>query len=287
MWVKGRSKADERRGAPRVAATGGVLVTWEAGGKSHQVEGKCADLSAGGTRIRELPDSILVSTQVHLRFMAIDLEADGIVTHSAESGSIGVKFERLTFCGSPLRPVPVSPYARAAGTVAGVSLSVLVLIVTWHYFTTGRVWPGAGFEGPATYTPMTAPSFTLGSSKAEVQAVQGTPSRMDEGSWIFGSSRVYFKGDRVVGWQGSPGSPLNLRVDAAKTAVPKKDSIEIGSTASEVADVQGVPPEVRGDVWIYGPSEVYLRDGRVVGWKSSPQWPLKVKGAPRGVLRGR
>ncbi len=284
MWVKGRPKTDERRGAPRVAATGSVFVTWEADGKPHEGEGKCADLSAGGTRIVEFPESILVSAKVHLRFMAIDLEADGIVTYCAEDGSIGVKFERLMFCGSQMRPAPVSPYARTVGIVAGACVVVLIGTAAWRYSTTGRILPVALFRSPTTYTPVTAPSFTLGSTRVEVQAAQGTPTGMDENSWIYGSSRVYFKGDRVVAWNSTPDFPLKMRIEAAKTAPLSKDSIEIGSSASEVAALQGFPPEVRGDTWIYGPSEVYFRDGRVTGWKSSPQRPLKARG---GVPPGR
>ena len=98
-----RRKTEERRVTSRVAATGGVLVTWEADGQPRQSLGQCADLSARGVRMVGLQDSIPVDTHVHLHFMAIDLQADGVVCRTDDTGSIGVKFTRLTLFGSPIR----------------------------------------------------------------------------------------------------------------------------------------------------------------------------------------
>ena len=50
-----------------------------------------------------------------------------------------------------------------------------------------------------------------GSTKAEVRALQGAPLRETEKIWDYGSSRVYFERDKVVGWSESPLDPLHIK----------------------------------------------------------------------------
>ena len=52
--------------------------------------------------------------------------------------------------------------------------------------------------------------FNLGSTKAEVRALQGRPLVETEAMWDYGNSRVYFRGDRVSGWHDSPYNPLKV-----------------------------------------------------------------------------
>lgn len=55
--------------------------------------------------------------------------------------------------------------------------------------------------------------FSMGSSKEEVRAIQGIPTRATDTDtvWTYGRSEVYFAGDRVVGWRIAPGYPLKVR----------------------------------------------------------------------------
>lgn len=52
--------------------------------------------------------------------------------------------------------------------------------------------------------------FSRGATKAEVRAVQGIPLRETPHVWEYGISRVYFDGEKVVGWQESPLDPLRI-----------------------------------------------------------------------------
>ena len=65
-------------------------------------------------------------------------------------------------------------------------------------------------------------SFTVGSSKDDVVAVQGLPDRFTAAQFQYGSSTVEFTDDKVSGWQaGSP--PLKVRppgAEAAETGKP-------------------------------------------------------------------
>lgn len=45
----------------------------------------------------------------------------------------------------------------------------------------------------------------------------------------------------------------------------------------DVYTAQGVPSHTDPDVWHYGASKIYFRDGAVVRWEESPERPLKVR----------
>lgn len=53
--------------------------------------------------------------------------------------------------------------------------------------------------------------FTIGSTKDDVRAIQGTPSKEMENSWVYGFSKVHFKAGLVSGWYESPMDPLKAR----------------------------------------------------------------------------
>lgn len=56
--------------------------------------------------------------------------------------------------------------------------------------------------------PSRPESFGVGSSREEVRAIQGPPSRSTPDVWYYGDSEVHFAGDRVVGWRSSNANPL-------------------------------------------------------------------------------
>jgi hypothetical protein len=141
---------------------------------------------------------------------------------------------------------PPAPPARVPGGVAqSVSLRAYVTLGSTHdavraihgpptwatdrvweyggsrlYFKTGRVigwdiWPGSPLQvqlfPAASINPVPA-SFTVGSTKDEVLAVQGTPTRVTERLWEYGASRVFFTDNRVTRWEVWPGSPLHAHL---------------------------------------------------------------------------
>jgi hypothetical protein len=75
------------------------------------------------------------------------------------------------------------------------------------------IWPGSPLKVqllPASSINPVPASFTVGSTKDEVLAVQGTPTRLTERLWEYGASRVFFTDDRVTRWEVWPGSPLHV-----------------------------------------------------------------------------
>lgn len=53
--------------------------------------------------------------------------------------------------------------------------------------------------------------FAFGSSKSDVIALQGTPTLFSQNKFGYGDSMVYFRNDRVIGWDDDPNS-VRLRV---------------------------------------------------------------------------
>jgi hypothetical protein len=54
-------------------------------------------------------------------------------------------------------------------------------------------------------------TFSIGSSKSDVIALQGTPTLFSDNKFGYGNSFVFFENDRVISWKEDPASPL-LRV---------------------------------------------------------------------------
>ncbi|MHB8257513.1 MAG: J domain-containing protein [Acidiferrobacterales bacterium] len=115
--------------------------------------------------------------------------------------------------------------------------------------------------------------FTVGSTRDEVQTVQGIPTSIRNGVWYYGKSRVYFLDGTVMRWVNDPADPLRIAFSVPKT--PRRPTtFTIGSTKTLVKSVQGRPLLKTAHEWDYGVSKVYFADGRVTGWYNSPFSPL-------------
>lgn len=58
---------------------------------------------------------------------------------------------------------------------------------------------------------------------------------------------------------------------------PQVPYFTVGSTKNDVIRIQGPPNKVAGNVFVYGLSEVYFKNGRVESWRTDPSSPLKAK----------
>lgn len=167
-----------------------------------------------------------------------------------------------------LLPALVKKRTLSDGFLIG-SVVVLALIGAMSW-----LWgPAAGPPVPVLKRPQ---YITLGSTTAEVERIQGSPSVRGQTAWHYGNSRVYFREGRVAGWHVAKGWPLKVRLKPS--AAVRADRFQVGSTKDEVAAVQGTPGALRDDVWHYGASKVYFRGDRVVAWSNASAYPLKVQG---------
>jgi hypothetical protein len=112
--------------------------------------------------------------------------------------------------------------------------------------------------------------FTIGSSKEEVQAVQGTPTSIVGDTWYYGYSTVSFYNGKVRGYSDTS---RNLRVKMAPQIGSESkltsDYFTLGSTKDDVLAVQGTPTSIVGDTWYYSYSTISFYNGRVRGYSNT------------------
>jgi len=127
--------------------------------------------------------------------------------------------------------------------------------------------------------------FTVGSSKDDVLAAQGTPDSFTESAFRYGFSRAYFDSDgRVTNWENSALKELKVRMQA--TVPVESSTFTIGSTKDEVLAIQGTPDSITYSMFQYGFSRVYFdHQGRVTNWENSALRELKVQMVPHRASR--
>jgi hypothetical protein len=127
--------------------------------------------------------------------------------------------------------------------------------------------PGAARTEPGALPPAATHlgTFAVGSTKAEVIAVQGAPDSFTNTIFQYGSSVVIFRNDRVDSWQeGTPA--LKVRVASPEADAPI-GYFTVGSTKAEVIGVQGRPDSFTANAYQYGSSTVVFRNDRVESWR--------------------
>jgi outer membrane protein assembly factor BamE (lipoprotein component of BamABCDE complex) len=135
-------------------------------------------------------------------------------------------------------------------------------------FQRGRVtsWSDTDKNLKVRLVPAAAASrdfFTVGSTKDEVVALQGTPNNFSESLFLYGYSSVSFQGGRVTSWSNTD---KNLKVRLVPAAAASRDFFTVGSTKDEVVALQGTPDNFSESLFLYGYSSVSFQRGKVVSW---------------------
>ena len=86
------------------------------------------------------------------------------------------------------------------------------------------------------------PYITVGSTRREVLAIQGTPTALSDGRFEYGASKIYFNGDKVVSWENAPAwIPLKVKLLPVSPVSEHLNYFTVGSSTDEVLAVQGTP----------------------------------------------
>jgi hypothetical protein len=127
--------------------------------------------------------------------------------------------------------------------------------------------------------PKFSPYLTVGSTKDEVLAQQGTPTASSEDKLVYGKSELYLKDGAVVGWRIDPvSSPIRVKLWPEGPVDPGLDFFSYGSSKDSVLAVQGTPTAFTENKFEYGGSIVYFQNKRVVSWKNDPaSIPLRIR----------
>lgn len=72
-----------------------------------------------------------------------------------------------------------------------------------------------------------------------------------------------------------PTPPAATAADHGTSPIPKQSFVTYGSTMGEVYAIQGIPSRTEQNVWHYGASKIYFRDGIVLRWEEDREHPLK------------
>ncbi|MBI3563127.1 MAG: J domain-containing protein [Gammaproteobacteria bacterium] len=81
-------------------------------------------------------------------------------------------------------------------------------VVSWISDDSSPLRVSLAGDGTTPQTGTYSRKFHKGSSKGEVRQIQGEPMQDLGEVWIYGTSKIYFKDDRVAAWVNSTLSPL-------------------------------------------------------------------------------
>jgi curved DNA-binding protein CbpA len=142
---------------------------------------------------------------------------------------------------------------------------------------TGKIRAATSSVQPAANA--TKSYITVGSTKDDVLAQQGTPTAASEDKLVYGKSELYLKDGFVVGWRIDSGaSVIRVKLWPQYTINPSPEYFTIGSSRDIVLAVQGTPTTLTEDKFQYGGSEVSFRNNKVESWKSDPaSIPLRAR----------
>jgi len=118
---------------------------------------------------------------------------------------------------------------------------------------------------PPPHIPM--PYITVGLTRDEVIQVMGIPASTAASALAYKNAVFYFKNGVVSGWKVDPSLiPFRVKLWPQGPIDPSVTTFTVGSPKNVVIEVQGTPTTLSYNKLAYGSSEVFLEDGRVVGW---------------------
>lgn len=121
---------------------------------------------------------------------------------------------------------------------------------------------------PTPHIPM--PYVTVGLTQDEVATVMGSPSSSTPNALTYRNAVFYFHNGKVAGWKVDPTLiPLRVKLWPSGHPDPHLISFTIGSSKNDVIAVQGTPTMLSENKLAYGRSEVFLENGRVIGWNDN------------------
>ena len=134
-----------------------------------------------------------------------------------------------------------------------------------------------GAKASSVPKPSAKNYFTVGSTKDEVLAVQGTPDSLTDSSFSYKYATVHFQDGKVSSWSNI-GGILKVQLSPA-SAVAANSRFTMGSTKDEVLAVQGTPDSLTESSFTYGYATVRFQRGKVSSW-SNIGGTLKVQLSP-------
>ena len=163
-----------------------------------------------------------------------------------------------------------APFATKRHTsqkrLAAIAVAILIAIGTWTYFRYGRIASPVDDAPRQAIAKSAVPPGDIdrsGQKKKPSPAQATNDSRPAEKTG--GQTRANAKKSEMASLVVYPDED------------PQVPYFTVGSTKNDVVRVQGTPSSLTGNVFRYGLSEVYFKDGRVESWHIDPSSPLKAR----------
>jgi len=141
--------------------------------------------------------------------------------------------------------------------------------------------PEARVETPGKTRPLTAaketngakPYVTSGLTPMEVLSILGSPTSSSGERMFYQGSEIDFRNGHVSGWKIDSKSPIRVKLWPNQPLVPGITSFAVGSSKSDVIELEGTPTLFSDNEFRYGGSIVFFQNDRVVSWKEDPASP--------------
>jgi curved DNA-binding protein CbpA len=147
--------------------------------------------------------------------------------------------------------------------LAAIAVAILIAFGTWIYLRYGRI------ASPVDDAPRQA--IAKSAVPAGGISQTGQEKKQSPAQATSDSARPAEK----------TGAQTRANAMASLVVYPDEDPqvpyFTVGSTKNDVVRVQGAPSSLTGNVFRYGLSEVYFKNGRVESWHIDPSSPLKAR----------
>lgn len=114
------------------------------------------------------------------------------------------------------------------------------------------------------------PYVTSGLTPLEVLAILGKPTSSSGAKMCYGGSEIDFRDGEVTGWKIDGKSPIRVKLWPNRPPVPGMTTFGVGSSKSDVIELQGTPSLFSDNEFGYGGSMVFFDNEHVVSWKEDP-----------------
>jgi len=178
------------------------------------------------------------------------------------------------------KSAPIStPRRQRIKRVAIIAIPVLLVYLFFGFGSSDDQreydarWSEDVYIPPAVRTDIPS-HIRVGQDEETVRLIQGEPDRKKGDVWYYGESKIFFEDGHVTGWEMDLAHPL--RIDLGEGRQGATPRFTYGASKLEVEAIQGQPTMREENVWTYGLSKVYFRNGLVVRWENDPRTPLLI-----------
>jgi hypothetical protein len=151
--------------------------------------------------------------------------------------------------------------------LAAITVAILIAVGTWIYLRYGRMASPVddAHRQPVAKSAVPAEGIDQSSQEKKQPPARATSDSARPAEKTGAQTRANAKASNMASLVVYPDED------------PQVPYFTVGSTKNDVVRVQGAPSSLTGNVFRYGLSEIYFKNGRVESWHIDPSSPLKAR----------